>query len=104
IGLVSHVVCTFVRSVYAEPLLPLPVSHGLPRKAIIVFALVPYPRVAIARRLSADSPKLGSSSTSRSTVNGSVSTTATVWICMCGLSKNQPFCDGSHKEVVDEED
>ena len=27
-----------------------------------------------------------------------------VWICMCGLSKNQPYCDGLHKKVADEED
>ena len=25
-----------------------------------------------------------------------------VWICLCGLSKNQPFCDGAHKEILDE--
>lgn len=25
-----------------------------------------------------------------------------VHICMCGLSKNQPFCDGSHKKIQDE--
>jgi len=27
-----------------------------------------------------------------------------VHICMCGLSKNQPFCDGSHKATLDEKE
>jgi len=26
------------------------------------------------------------------------------WICMCGLSKNQPYCDGSHRTTLDEEE
>lgn len=26
------------------------------------------------------------------------------WICMCGLSKNSPFCDGNHKKTADEEE
>ena len=25
------------------------------------------------------------------------------WICMCGLSKNKPFCDGLHELCSDEE-
>ena len=24
------------------------------------------------------------------------------WICMCGLSSNKPFCDGTHKMCIDE--
>ena len=27
-----------------------------------------------------------------------------VWVCQCGLSKNQPFCDGAHEKVLDETD
>ena len=23
--------------------------------------------------------------------------TESKWICMCGLSKNKPYCDGSHR-------
>ena len=26
------------------------------------------------------------------------------WICMCGLSKNKPFCDGLHKFCNGEEE
>ncbi len=27
----------------------------------------------------------------------------TKWVCGCGLSKNKPLCDGSHKKAHDEE-
>jgi CDGSH iron-sulfur domain-containing protein 3 len=30
--------------------------------------------------------------------------TKSIWICMCGLGNNQPFCDDSHKKTADEED
>ena len=25
-----------------------------------------------------------------------------VWVCMCGLTKNKPLCDGAHKKTHDE--
>jgi|TARA_Y100000034_G_C6902835_1_gene417992 CDGSH-type Zn-finger protein len=25
------------------------------------------------------------------------------WICQCGISKNQPWCDGAHGKTSDEE-
>jgi CDGSH-type Zn-finger protein len=28
----------------------------------------------------------------------------TKWICMCGLSKNEPFCDNSHDLCTDEDE
>lgn len=28
----------------------------------------------------------------------------TKWICMCGLTKNEPFCDNSHELCTDEDE
>lgn len=28
----------------------------------------------------------------------------TAYICQCGLSDNQPYCDGSHNQTADEEE
>ncbi len=28
----------------------------------------------------------------------------TYYICQCGLTKNVPFCDGTHKKAKDEEE
>lgn len=30
--------------------------------------------------------------------------TESAWACMCGLSQNKPFCDGSHKKTRDEQE
>jgi CDGSH-type Zn-finger protein len=30
--------------------------------------------------------------------------TKSKWICMCGLSSNQPFCDDSHKKTAYEKE
>jgi CDGSH-type Zn-finger protein len=30
--------------------------------------------------------------------------TESIWICMCGLSDVQPFCNGTHKKTADEKD
>lgn len=30
--------------------------------------------------------------------------TESKWICMCGLSKSQPYCDSSHRKTLDEKE
>ena len=30
--------------------------------------------------------------------------TESTWICMCGLSDDQPFCNGTHKKTADEKE
>lgn len=43
------------------------------------------------------SPAATGESTTKSPVEVTVVSGKTYWWCACGLSKGQPFCDGSHK-------
>lgn len=45
----------------------------------------------------ASSPSTPSESAPKSPIEVTVTAGKTYWWCACGLSKGQPFCDGSHK-------
>lgn len=36
--------------------------------------------------------------TSKAPIDVAIESGKTYWWCACGLSKRQPFCDGSHKD------